>query len=45
MGFDYRITAIIIMILMLILGIAIITGVTSRASHGSEFLGMQLGIG
>ncbi len=45
MQFDYRIIGILTLIMLLIIGIIIITGIGSKVGQPSQFLTMQLGIG
>jgi hypothetical protein len=43
--FDYRIIAVLTMVMLLIIGVAIISGLHVKIAIPSEFLTMQMGIG
>ena len=45
MDFDFRIIGIFTVLLLLIIAIAIITGLSSKVGIPSDFLRMQIGIG
>ena len=45
MDFDFRIIGIFTVLLLLIIAIAIITGLSSKVAIPADFLRMQIGIG
>jgi hypothetical protein len=45
MKIDYRLTAILLMIMLLMIGMMIVAGIGTKTLAPVEYLGLQLGIG